>query len=364
MTANPQPAPSAESPERLTAPNEQYWPELDGLRALAVSLVLLLHTEIPWARGGGIGVDVFFTLSGFLITTVLLGEYERTAGIRLARFYLRRLLRLYPALVVVVAVSIAVTPILDPAARKQAYDGAVVALTYSLNWFKVHATDHRYGMLAHTWSLAVEEQFYLIWPIALLVALRRWGMKGAFVVSVAGVAVTIAESAVLFHYFGWKRIYFGTDARFPQLLIGASAAIAYARGVIDARLWRVIRPAAVCGLALIALFTVFDPPRAVYAYVGFWAVAVATAAVVLVLVDDPSPVMRRAFGGATVVALGRVSYGVYLWHWPVISVLNSLSPALDPYVRFAIAAPVSIGAALLSFRWVERPFLRLKKRLA
>ena len=351
-------------PERITAPGERYWPELDGLRTVAVTLVILAHVGIPWARGGAIGVDIFFTLSGFLITTVLLDEFKRTNEIRLARFYARRLLRLYPALLCLVLLGVSFASLLDPEAKRQTNSEAVQAISYTMNWFSVRSGGTGAGIFSHCWSLAVEEQFYLVWPLALLLMLDRLRPGIAIAVTAVLVVFSIALEVALYRHFGWRRVYYGTDARFPQLLIGAIAAMAYSNRRPSARIALGINAIAAMGALLILGSAALSPPRYLYAQLGYWCVALGTAAIILTLVNNPATSLRRSIGSAIAVAIGRVSYGVYLWHWPIAYSLSSLAPNLGPYARLGIVAPTSIGIALVSFRFVERPFLRLKKRLA
>ncbi len=350
--------------DRPTAPTEFYWPALDGLRAVAVTIVILLHCEIPWTRGGGIGVDIFFTLSGFLISSVLLAEYAKTGDIRIGRFYVRRLLRLYPALLAVAAVSVLAVSGLDANARKQAADGAVGAITYTINWLSIGGTQHRFGILAHTWSLAVEEQFYLVWPLALLLVLRRFQVRGAFWVSVVLTVASACESVLLYRHFGWKRIYFGTDARLPQILVGATLALARASWNPLPLAKPLMNTAAICGAIGIAAMVVSAPPRILYAYIGFVLVAIMAALIILGLVERASPWASRVLEAAPAVFIGRISYGLYLWHWPIVFLVNVWWPAINPYMRLGIVAPLSVIVSVMSYRFVERPFLRVKQRLA
>lgn len=161
-----------------------YRPELDGLRALAVTAVMLFHANVSWARGGYLGVDVFFVLSGFLITRILLEERESTGHTAVLRFYLRRILRLFPALVVVTACVIYAELELPADQVTRMWHDVFATATYHMNWVEALHQQPPFGLLDHAWSLSIEEQFYVLWPLVLIVAHRLWGIRG-----VAGVAV-------------------------------------------------------------------------------------------------------------------------------------------------------------------------------
>ena len=209
--------------EAPTAPPERYWPELDGLRAIAVLLVIGYHVDGNVLPGGLFGVDVFFTLSGFLITTVLLEEYARRGRFDLRRFYFRRVLRLYPAMLFMLLGAVALGALIGgPYGWHLTITDVPLAMTYTLNW--VAGAAHGLSLVTHLWSLCVEEQFYLIWPLVMLVALRR-GPRTALAVACTIAVVAAALTPVLYQLGGTDRVYHGTDARAPELLVGAIAAL-------------------------------------------------------------------------------------------------------------------------------------------
>jgi peptidoglycan/LPS O-acetylase OafA/YrhL len=333
----------------------RYWPELDGLRALAVLLVVAEHTDL--LRGGYIGVDIFFALSGFLITTVLLEEHAERGTFSLPRFYARRVLRLYPALVVVVLATIPLGVALGGRAGSDTLHEVPFAFTYSLNY--VMGTGHYLtGAISHLWSLSIEEQFYLVWPVLLLVMLRNRRAALAATLGVAAALVALGPGFVGLQSVRYE--YFAIEARAAQLLIGAAGALAWS-------LWRapaqLTRGAAIAGALVIATVVVDDSwpvPR--------WPdlmpplLAVATTAIIVHVVSGSSRGFR-VLSFAPALALGRISYGVYLWHLPIMFALLEQWPNLNPWVVFGVVAPLTVGFAWCSYRWIELPCLRLKRRL-
>ncbi len=282
-----------------------YIPALDGLRGVAISLVVLLHAEVPAFRWGGVGVDIFFVLSGFLITSILLKEWQQTGNISLSRFYARRALRLLPALYVMLA-AIAVGTVLywrGPLADVN-WIGIVMALTYTSN-FATYIGIPALGAISQTWSLAVEEQFYLLWPFVLLLVLPRLRIGRGLVSLVCG--LLIATVAL------WLA---GFDTRAYGLLAGCLVAVLLIRypAIRQHRAMRLLSP------------------------------------------------LSRALAWKPLVWIGIVSYGIYLWHAPIF-VLLPVHDWLDwpvQLVRLALTA----AAVTLSYFLIERPALALKKRFS
>jgi peptidoglycan/LPS O-acetylase OafA/YrhL len=347
-----------------TAQKERYWPALDGLRAIAVLLVLCFHTGVAWLGGGYVGVDIFFVLSGFLITTVLAQEWDRTNRIRLGRFYLRRVLRLYPALIVAVLGSVLIAAAISPGLSHDNSHAAPVALTYSMNWWWV-AGNHSQGMLAHTWSLGVEEQFYLLWAPVLIVALK---IGRSFALTATAALTVFFAIYVAGFASGWsvERMYLGTDARAPQLLIGATAALLLSNQVLSQ--WRtLIRMSALVGAGYLAVVAVGlyspngrglpDVPVTATLLIGIAAMAI------IACLTDPPQWCAVALESQPLVALGRISYGVYLWHIPMMYVAKSQWPTMGSVGIALLVATGSVAAAAASYHLVELRFLRLKRSL-
>jgi peptidoglycan/LPS O-acetylase OafA/YrhL len=349
-------------------------PALDGLRGLALVLVLVYHfTGVGGPLPGGwCGVDIFFVLSGFLITALLLDERRLHGRVSLGRFYARRGLRLLPALFVMLGIWvvllllfhdstwIAATPNNGkrggPVDVLPALGHVALVLTYGVNW--LHALWHGYAPLGHLWSLAVEEQFYLVWPMTLLFFLRL--PSGKRVWPVLGLAF-VSAALPFFLYDGGagkNRIYFGTDTRAVGMLLGAAAALIWhhrrARGLAarlpGARAW--------AGAAFVGAIAVYLANLPAKFLVAPALLGLAVAQVVPYLVDHPSSVMARALSPRPLVWIGKRSYALYLWHYLWATWTHPLP--------LAYGMPLGVAGALactvLSWRYVETPALRYARR--
>ncbi|MGD0882200.1 MAG: acyltransferase family protein [Acidimicrobiales bacterium] len=356
---------------------------LDGLRAVAVVLVLGFHFGVGWLDGGFFGVDVFFVLSGYLITGLLLGEFERRGRIGLGGFWLRRARRLLPALVVVIVVVSLLVRLAEPSGTFPGYRmDALSALFYFSNWWQVATSGNYFAAvgavppLTHTWSLAVEEQFYLVWPLVVLAVMRlsrsfARGVRVLLAVAVVGAAASAAEMALLFHPgTDTTRIYFGTDTHAQSVLVGAALACALTivdrrRGLTGmdpvaetpaARRWLV--GAGMVGMAVILVLSRLLGGASAVAYRGgFLVVAVSAAAVILAVVSVPGGVPARVLSVPALVWLGSVSYGVYLWHFPVAVFVDGGRTGLSGPALLALRSVVTVAVAAASFYLIERPVI-------
>ena len=335
-----------------------YQPALNGLRAVAVAMVLCFHAGFGWMGGGYFGVSIFFTLSGFLITTLLIDERKRTGSIALGSFIARRAKRLLPAsLVCLGLVGIArLAGQFDqvPGLRRE----LLGATTHVFNWVKIagHAsyTDVFAGSavfvspLEHYWSLAIEEQFYLLWPLTVAVlALRvtRWSVVLPLLFVVAAAATPIAALML-----SNDVTYWATPMRAGELLAGAALAGVLQRWAVPAWAGRLAIP--VAG-ALVALAVVL-PTASGPAYSGLFAPLAIVSAVMLWSLQVNGPV-RQALSSRPLVQLGRISYGVYLFHWPVFVWLRQQGWSLTEPWRFALALAATLTIATASFVLIERP---------
>lgn len=352
-----------------------YLPGLDGLRAIAIIGVLLYHAGIDWVPGGFLGVDVFFVLSGFLITSLILEEYDRAGRIDFKRFYIRRARRLLPAVfVLLIAVGIAVLLFYRDALSAFRED-ALATLLYLNNWWYV-VVDQSYfesmgrpPLLKHLWSLSVEEQFYLIWPAVALLLVRRGGRPLVRRVAIFLAVASTAWMAYLAIRGGYpidadpSRAYFGTDSHMMGLVIGAALATVWRPGRLSANIPRgaqiLVTAIGVAMIAVIAGFYLFVGEFTPWLYRGgFLALAVFTAVLIAAATHPASP-LGALLGIGVLRYLGRRSYGIYLWHWPIFMVTR---PGIDvPWsepVAFAARLAITLAVAEVSYRLVEMPIRR------
>ncbi|MFD5404691.1 acyltransferase family protein [Streptomyces griseorubiginosus] len=347
---------------------------LDGLRTLAVALVIVHHVEPEALPGGAVAVDVFFTISGFVITRLLLAEYVRRGGISLPSFYRRRWLRLVPAMLAVCVVC----AVLGTTTSLWGFEGSLEAaglsaafLTNVVRAMESGPYSDLTAPLAHTWSLGVEEQFYFLWPLALIFLLRKFRARTVLLGTAALCVLPLLWRYVLWNPDAAHRIYNGTDTRADQLLAGALVAVALARLRADdprlalLRTWtgRLAWPA--LGLLTLVAWQVpvtEDLGRwtAAYYTIGFLMVAVLSATLVAALELRPETALSRLLALPPLAWVGRnLSYGVYLWHYPVVRLLASLGVQEG---RLAATVVLTLLMALLSYYVIERPFLRRAHR--
>ena len=351
----------------LSAPRLRYEPALDGLRGVAVLAVIGYHAQVGFLRGGFLGVDVFFVLSGYLITSLLLVEYAETARVSVRSFYARRSRRLLPALFLLLLGIAAYSAFLAfPGDRGAIRADAFASLLYVQNWHLVWSGTSYFTAFAapsplrHLWSLAIEEQFYIVWPLALMLLLRlvkqrTWLLVGAL----SGVALSSAVlMSSLYHSSADpSRSYYGTDTRAHELLVGALLAVVLTRSPgLAARARAQIRVAGLVATVVVLWFLTHasDTSRSLYRG-GFFGFAIATAVVVASVVDAEAGVVRRVLSWAPIRATGRISYGLYLWHWPVLLWLNPDRTGLDGSGLLALRVAVTFASATASYVVIERP---------
>jgi len=348
-----------------------YVPELDGVRGIAILFVLGNHAPLgrfsSLLPGGFAGVDIFFVLSGFLITALLLQEFDRTGSISLSQFYLRRALRLGPALIAMLLVFCLFSFVAyDKARARGNCANALIALFYASNWVRIFSRN-QLGHLAHTWSLSAEEQFYILWPIILLSLLRFTKQRRYVIMAAAAIAafswlvnIHLAMQAVSTRRV-WLHLCFGLDSRAETLMI------ALASGVINFRIKTGIRKGlavvAPVSLACLLAFTVFG-----YAigdgwfYFGFVLLALLAAVLILdVMLSERSPI-KRLLGMKWLVWIGSISYGLYLWHWPIFTAMNGFG--WKGWVVVSVGLPLTFVFVLGSYYLMEKPILEWKKRFS
>jgi peptidoglycan/LPS O-acetylase OafA/YrhL len=351
---------------------QRYVPGLDGLRALAVLAVVAYHEGAGWAPGGLLGVGIFFTLSGYLITDLLLGQHASAGRLRLVDFWRRRARRLLPALFVMLAVVAGWVALLQSSQLPALRGGTAAAATYVSNWWLIAQHSSYFAQFAppsplgHLWSLAVEEQFYLLWPWLLVLGLRctrgrpertrRYLLAAATLILAAA---SIAAMAALYRPgYDPTRVYDGTDTRAFALLIGAALAfVCPSREMAQAtsgRRRRLVDGVGLAGLIVIGLLIWRTTQYSPFLYRGGMVVlSVATAAVVWAAISPASRV-GRVLGAQPLRWLGVRSYGIYLWHYPII-VLTTPANATPTLARVAAQVAASIVVAALSWRFIEEP---------
>ena len=341
-----------------------YRPSLDGLRMLAMYLIILFHTQVPWIQGSFIAVNLFFVLSGYLVTNVVLTEMDRTGRLDLGRFYARRVRRLLPAaLVAVVGISL-VFLLVAPVVRRIGLVGdAQSALLYVANWrFLAQANVYfapnvEKSPFLHFWTLSIEEQFYILFPLLILLlarASRRWVM-------VAGlVAVTVASIGAQVYWASADPLhaYYGTEPRLYQLSAGAAMAVALRSWPV--RVPRLVARAVAVGGRVLCVARCFSAVAMSQSGRGFLGTAACLMVVAGLMLDEDQP-LARALSLRPVVYLGQISYSTYLWHWPVILVTGMFLD-VGPVTMAALAAVLATGLAAASAELLEQP-IRTARRL-
>jgi peptidoglycan/LPS O-acetylase OafA/YrhL len=345
-----------------------YEPSLDGIRGLAVTAVVLYHGGISWASGGYLGVDAFFVLSGYLITSLLLAEWKSTQTIALKEFWARRARRLLPALFVfLVGMAIYNIFLAKPDVLDQLRADGIATLFYVMNWRLVASSQSYFDQFfaspfRHMWSLAIEEQYYLVWPLVTLL-IMRWKGSAAFFMKVC---IGLAAGSALLMFVLYRpdedpsRLYYGTDTRAQSLLVGSALAAAVASGVRFglARLRPFILGGAAVGSLWLLYLWMQLPPTDPFLYRGGFLVLAVTVGLLIVactqIGDNP---LRRGLSFEPLRRLGIISYGVYLYHWPIFAWINADRTGWAPTsIRLLVLRlTVTLGLAVVSYVVLEKP---------
>jgi len=345
-------------------------PALDGLRALAVMAVVLYHGEVSGLPGGFLGVEIFFVISGYLITALLISERQRTGGTAYLAFWARRARRLLPALFALAAVVGLVWVLFVPGELARIRGDFVASLTYITNWYQIFVHQSyfdaigRPSPLRHLWSLAVEEQFYLVWPLALAAIYRiTRGRRGHIALVTLGLAIASAVWAIIVFTPGLdpSRVYYGTDTRAAGVLLGAVLAIVVPPWAMHARVRSagrgIITALGAIGLAGILYMVVrvneFDP----FIYQGgFVVLDLLTLAVIISLVHPVNTPFSKFFALPPLLWVGRRSYGIYLWHWPIFVLTRpGVDVDVNGWLLLTLRLILTFAVAEVSYRFVEMP---------
>lgn len=369
---------TANPPRRPTSRNAA----IDGLRGIAVAAVVYRHLGLPGLYGGGSGVFVFFTLSGFIITYLLCAEMDRQGRLSLGSFWVRRIRRLLPALLLTVALSCALAAGLGRSVGSTLRE-ALPALGYFSNWWRIWLDSHPLSMglgpFDHTWSLSIEEQFYLTWPLLFLL-IRMSGRRRPWVM--IGLTLVVAEAGAMIRLLNWdpaqpvrsaNELYNRTDAEAELLLIGAAAGILawylIGRGMEAAPAGRWHRVIGATGLCIVAAVFVLQPdpshPGMMHLFwtVGLTVLALGVAGVCLDVMIDPTSLTARVLALRPLPQLGRISYGIYLYHYPIGYFLLPRF-AGHQVVGSIVVVVGTLVVSSLSWRYVEQPVINAGRRRA
>ncbi|HQZ99044.1 MAG TPA: acyltransferase family protein [Thermoflexales bacterium] len=349
----------------------EYYPALDGLRAIAVIGVILYHAGMPWMRGGFLGVESFFVISGFLITSLLLTDWAANGRINLKKFWQRRARRLLPAFYTAILGVLAFVVLFLPDEITRLRPDLLPALTFLTNWQYIFTNQSyfeaagRPPLLRHLWSLAIEWQFYMVWPLVCM-ALFRLRKPLAIALALAGAAASSLWMAAQFvPDADPSRIYYGTDTRATGLLIGAALALFLsARSALPNLLGRapgakskILDVAGLIALAVLVMaYAQLDELNTALYRGGFFAISTLTAVCVAASTQNATGWMARLLGASPLRWVGLRSYGLYLWHWPVFALTRPLVDVpLEGLPLFALRIAITLALTELSYRFIETP---------
>lgn len=344
--------------------NYIHLPSLDGLRGIAILAVMIFHASPKYLRGGFIGVDIFFVLSGFLITSLLIKEHDSKGSINIKNFYMRRILRLFPALVLFLCGTFIYASLFPHHKNIVTLNDVLIVLFYIANWvraFKMHIST----FYAHTWSLSIEEQFYIFWPPMLIILYRLLANRLyiTLIVGLFAIFSALLRIIMVAEGYSYQRLYGGLDTRADSLFIGCFIGF-----IISYKLFSKVKfilpltkkfflPAVI----ILLLFAYF----AEYTNLGFyqWGLFIiifSTSIVILELATSQGGILRRVMEFPLLVLTGKISYGLYLWHFPVYRVM-----VVNGYSRIEVlffGGAITFAIATISYYLIERQFLRLKDR--
>jgi peptidoglycan/LPS O-acetylase OafA/YrhL len=354
-----------------------HMPALDGVRGVAILVIIGYHGGVFLTSGGFFSLDTFFALSGYLITTLLLREWQGTGGVRLRNFWARRARRLIPGLLLMLLGVAVLGAFLVPAGTYPTLRGdGISSLLYYANWhFIVDGSNYFVqtgpsSPLTHMWSLAVEEQFYLVWPLVVVGTLALFRSRRALLgLCLIGALASAVEMGLLYSVADVNRVYYGTDTRAQSLLLGAALAVGLSlwsdrrpQGNGDALLARTSRgrsAALLLGLAGVAgsavLWTTVSYNDAFAYRGGFFLAALATAAVLASIVTNPASLLATGLSWPPLRFIGRISYGMYLWHYPLILYLDRARCGVSGWPLFGIRLAATMAIATVSYYLIEQP---------
>lgn len=354
--------------KRTTRYSRKYVPSIDGLRALAVIAVIAYHLNFSWAKGGFIGVDIFFVLSGYLITNILLTQWEKNQTLQLKQFWLRRFRRLIPAAYVMIVVVVIFSVLFHSEILKNLRGDAIASFFYVSNWwFIFHNVSYfdSFGMpspLKNLWSLAIEEQFYLIWPVFLLVFLRWVKNPKLLLKIVIGLGLLSAIWMTILYVPGTdpSRVYYGTDTRLFDLLSGCALAFVWPFNRLSPNIPKRSKAAlnivGTISILFFFLITALVSEYQPFLYRGGLLFVAIMGVVMIATIAHPASYLSKIFSFKPLRWIGTRSYGIYLWHYPIITLTTPVLEIGQPSIwRSILQVAATFIIAELSFRYIETP---------
>ena len=356
----------------------KYLPSIDSLRALAVLAVIIYHVDVNYLPGGFLGVDLFFVLSGYLISSLIIKEYRKTGSLNLYNFYIRRARRLLPAVYLMITVGLVVMVLFNEVLLRKSHLDAIFGYIYSSNWWYIfHKLDYfdSFGAQSpfkHLWSLAIEEQFYMIFPLLFLLVNRKKKSKDGtyklnknFLYVVLGlILVSLIAHILLFDINNISRIYFGTDTRAFSLLVGVVGAILYPMERLHAKvtpqqnmIYSVVSLVAIATLITVMIYT---SEYNTWLYRGGFLLVAILGLIVIISSGKQHTLMSRLLSFKPIVFIGKISYSLYLWHFPVLVLTTPISEIGNPNIIFVILRVIlTFILATASYVFVETPIRKL-----
>ena len=356
----------------------KYLPSIDSLRALAVLAVIIYHVDVNYLPGGFLGVDLFFVLSGYLISSLIIKEYRKTGSLNLYNFYIRRARRLLPAVYFMITVGLVVMVLFNEVLLRKSHLDAIFGYIYSSNWWYIfHKLDYfdSFGAQSpfkHLWSLAIEEQFYMIFPLLFLLINRKKKSKDGtyklnknFLYVVLGlILVSLIAHILLFDINNISRIYFGTDTRAFSLLVGVVGAILYPMEKLHAKetpqqniMYSVVSLVSIATLITVMIYT---SEYNTWLYRGGFLLVAIIGLIVIISSGKQHTLMSRLLSFKPVVFIGKISYSLYLWHFPILVLTTPVSEIGNPNIIFVILRIIlTFALATASYVFVETPIRKL-----
>ena len=362
----------------MTNNKSKYLPSIDSLRALAVLAVIIYHVDVNYLPGGFLGVDLFFVLSGYLISSLIIKEYKKTGSLNLYNFYIRRARRLLPAVYFMITVVLVVMVMFNGVLLKKSHLDAIFGYIYSSNWWYIfHKLDYfdSFGSQSpfkHLWSLAIEEQFYMIFPLLFLLVNGKKKTKDGsyklnrnFLYVILGVIlVSLIAHIILFDINNISRIYFGTDTRAFSLLVGVVGAILYPMDKLNTKITPqenlVYSVVSLISIAALITIMIYTSEYNTWLYRGGFLLVAILGIIIIISSGKQHTVMAKLLSFKPVVFIGKISYSLYLWHFPVLVLTTPVSEIGKPNIFFVVLRVIlTFILAIISYALVETPIRKL-----